>query len=206
MGGNLGKQARLQNWTQPQQIDIWPVCRFEQSTTGRKRERERNRAGGAGSNLRKTARGQVAAAGAGVWSDLGQPEGDLGRSGRAHLTHPARLDSLTPRFMDYSTCWNAQIWRRVDVRNSRQMSWSALGLQLRVGGARGCPHPSLRNGRPKFVSQEISLYPLSRGTVLCHCTVCSIGEAEYRSHFHKSQDAPSSKPFHSVTIDSNRPE
>ena len=171
MGGNLGKQARLQNWNQPQQIDIWPVCRFE-STTGRKRERERNRAGGAGSNLRKTARGQVAAAGAGVWPDLGQPEGDLGRSGRAQLTHPARLDSLTPRFMDYSTCWNAQIWRRVDVRNSRQMSSSALGLQLRVGGARGCPHPSLRNGRPKFVSQEISLYPLSRGTVSCHCTVC----------------------------------
>ena len=41
--------------------------------------------------------------GAGVGTDLGPRSGDTG-SGRQR-THPAvRLDSLTPRFMDYSTC------------------------------------------------------------------------------------------------------
>ena len=41
--------------------------------------------------------------GAGVGTDLGPRSGDTG-SGRQR-SHPAvRLDSLTPRFMDYSTC------------------------------------------------------------------------------------------------------
>ena len=109
------------------------------------------------------------AAGAGVWADLG-PEGDIGGVGGPNLTHPARLDSLTPRFMDYSTCWNAQ-----DLATCGREEFAAdvlvgLGPSVKSGRGERVP-PPLRNGRPKFVSQEISLYPLSRRTVLCHCTV-----------------------------------
>ena len=122
--------------------------------------------------------------------------------GGPNLTHPARLDSLTPRFMDYSTCWKAQ-----DLATCGREEFAAdvlvgLGPSVKSGRGERVP-PPLRNGRPKFVSQEISLYPLSRGTVSCHCTVCSVRLGR-QSIGHTSISHKTHCRCHSVTIDSNR--
>ena len=116
----------------------------------------------------------MAAAGAGVWLDLGQPEGDIGRSGRAQPNPPAQIGFIDSSIYGlFNVCWNAQ-----DLATCGREEFAAdvlvgLGPSVKSGRGERVP-PPLRNGRPKFVPQEISLYPLSRGTVLCHCTVCSV--------------------------------
>ena len=104
----------LQNWNQPlpiaasTSVHLVGLLAWTKSAKGAKRCR------GRGTNKAERAvslicvRGPAAAKwtrllGAGVGTDLGPRSGDTG-SGRQR-THPAvRLDSLTPRFMDYSTC------------------------------------------------------------------------------------------------------
>ena len=76
----------------------------------------------------------MASAGAGVWVDL-----ELGerQEWEEEGPNPPRLDSLTPRFMDYSTCWNLATCGREEFAAD-----VLVGLGPSVGGAGGCPRLS----------------------------------------------------------------